>query len=151
MMDHTQKMDALGRMGEKIIVNHLSKQGLTVEESIDPYDRYKDLIADGKTVEVKTQVPFIMERAFTIKENQLPKCRSVDYLYFVCVPAPSKSFKWEGWIFKADPQQFKTRTRKTKDGRTMVLIDIEQDALEPVEKLTDQHIEQLKKYTVSKY
>ena len=33
----------------------------------------------------------------------------------------------------------------------MVLIDIEQDALEPVEKLTDQHIEQLKKYTVSKY
>lgn len=151
MMDHNQKMDALGRMGEKIVVNYLSKQGYVVEESIDHFDSNKDLTASGNTVEVKTQVPFIMERAFTIKENQLRKCRGVDILYFVCVPAPSKPFKWEGWLFKADPKTFKTRTRKTKDGRNMVLIDIEQDALEPVEKLTDSHIEQLKKYTVSKY
>lgn len=150
-MDRTQMMDILGRMGEKYVSNYLAKQGVVVEQALNHFDNKKDLTGNGKTIEVKTQVPFIKEKAITIKPNQLRKCRGVDILYFVCVPAPSKPFKWEGWLFKADPKTFKTRTRKTKDGRNMVLIDIEQDALEPVEKLTDSHIEQLKKYTVSKY
>lgn len=151
IVSNEQKMDELGRMGEKIVVNYLSKQGHTVEESIDKYDSNKDLLCDGQTVEVKTQVPFIRQRAFTFKENQLRKCRNVDVLYFVCVPAPSHSFEWAGWLFKADPKAFKTRKYRTSDGRDMILVDIEQDALIPIEKISDQNIEQLKKYTVSKY
>ncbi len=150
-MNNEQKMDWLGRMGEKIVVNNLSRQGLVVEESIDPYDREKDLVCDGKKIEVKTQVPFITQNAFTFKPNQLKKCRGVDELYFVAVPAPSHSYKWEGWIFKVNPQEFLIRKYNTKDGREMLLVNIVQDAVVPVEQVSDEYMAEMRKYTISKY
>jgi hypothetical protein len=108
-------------------------------------------LVDDKKVEVKTQVPFIMQNAFTFKPNQLNKCRSVDVLYFVSVPAPRHSDKWAGWIFRVEPKNFKTRNYTTKDGRKMILIDREQEALKPVRKMTEQEMAELQKYTVSGY
>lgn len=150
-MNTDEKMDALGRMGEKVVVNLLSRLGLIIEESVDPFDSQKDMLVDGKKVEVKTQVPFILENAFTFKPNQLRKCRSVDVLYFVAVPAPTKKYKWEGWIFRVDPKNFKHRTRITKDGREMILIDIEQENVFPIEKVSAEIMEKMRQYTVSKY
>jgi len=151
MKTRERDIDILGRIGEKIIINMLSSQGKIVQESIDPYDREKDMACDGQTIEVKTQVPFILEKAFTFKPNQLNKCRNVDVLYFISVPAPRHKFKWDGYIFEANPQSFKTRKRTTKDGRTMILVNIEQDAIKPVKKLTKEEADTLRKYTVSEY
>jgi hypothetical protein len=151
MMKQEQKMDWLGRIGEKIIVNYLSRQGLTVEESINPYDSEKDLVCAGKNIEVKTQVPFIIENAFTFKPNQLKKCRSVDELYFVAVPAPKHSYKWAGWIFKVDPKEFLIRKRIVSGGREMILVNIQQDAVVPIEKVSDEYMTEMVKYTISKY
>jgi hypothetical protein len=151
MKDRERDIDFLGRIGEKIIINMLSREGKIVEESIDPYDREKDMICDGKTIEVKTQVPFVTERAFTFKPNQLKKCRNVDVLYFISVPANRLNFKWDGYIFQADPESFRTRKRSTRDGRVMILVDIEQDALKPIQKLSDEEVETLRKYTVTGY
>jgi len=150
-MTKEEMMNELGLAGEKVIINLLSEEGRKVKSSINKYDSEKDLLADEDKVEVKTQVPFIMQNAFTFKPNQLRKCRSVDILYFVSVPAGRHSDKWAGWIFKADPKSFKTRTYRTKDGREMILIDREQSALVPVKKMSDEEMKELQKYSVSGY
>jgi hypothetical protein len=151
-MNKEEMMNELGLMGEKIVINMLNEEGRKVKTSIDKYDSEKDLLIDGKIkAEVKTQVPFIMQNAFTFKPNQLRKCRGVDELYFVSVPAGRHSDKWAGWIFKADPKSFVTRSYRTKDGRDMILVDREQSALKPVMKISDEEIKELQKYTVSGY
>ena len=151
-MTKEELMNELGLMGEKIVINMLNEQGRKVKTSIDKYDAEKDLTIDGNVkAEVKTQVPFLVQNAFTFKPNQLRKCRGVDELYFVSVPAGRHSDKWEGWIFKADPKTFKTRNYRTKDGRDMILIDREQEALTPIMKMSNDDMLELKKYTVSRY
>jgi hypothetical protein len=150
-MTKDELMNELGLMGEKIIINLLNEEGRKVITSINKYDSEKDLLADGKKVEVKTQVPFIMKNSFSFKPNQLRKCRSVDELYFVSVPAGRHTDKWEGWIFKANPKEFITTQHRTKDGRDMLLIAREQSALTPIKKMTDEEIKELQKYTVSEY
>ena len=145
-------MNELGLMGEKIVINMLNEEGRKVKTSIDKYDSEKDLlIGDKIKAEVKTQVPFIMQNAFTFKPNQLRKCRGVDELYFVSVPAGKHSDKWAGWIFKADPKSFVTRNYRTKDGRDMLLVDREQESLTPIKKMSFEEIKELQKYTVSGY
>lgn len=147
-----EKMNELGLMGEKIVINMLNEQGRKVKTSIDKYDSEKDLVIDGNIkAEVKTQVPFIMKNSFSFKPNQLRKCRGVDELYFVSVPAGRHGDKWEGWIFKADPKNFITEKYRTSDGRDMLLINREQEALTPIMKASDEDIRELKKYSVSGY
>jgi hypothetical protein len=151
-MTKEELMNELGLAGEKIVINMLSDEGCRIKTSVDKYDSEKDLLVDGQyKVEVKTQVPFVMQNAFTFKPNQLRKCRSVDVLYFVSVPPPRHEDKWAGWIFRAEPQNFVTRNYRTKDGREMVLIDREQSALIPVKKMSDDEMKELQKYTVSGY
>ena len=151
-MNKKELMNELGLAGEKIVINMLSGEGCRIESSINKYDSEKDLMVDGQyKVEVKTQVPFIMKNSFTFKPNQLHKCRSVDVLYFVSVPAPRHTDKWAGWIFRVEPKNFVTTTYRTKDGREMILINREQPALIPVKKMSDEEARELQKYTVSEY
>lgn len=150
-MTKDEMMNELGLAGEKIIINMLSESGHKVKTSINKYDSEKDLLVEDKKVEVKTQVPFVMQDAFTFKPNQLKKCRSVDILYFVCVPPPRHKDKWAGWVFEADPKAFTTRNYTTKDGRVMILIDRSQPALKPVKKISDEEVKELQKYSVSGY
>jgi hypothetical protein len=150
-MTRDEMMNELGLAGEKIIINMLSEAGYKVKTSINKYDSEKDLLVEDRKVEVKTQVPFVMQNAFTFKPNQLRKCRSVDVLYFVCVPPPKHKDQWAGWVFEADPKSFVTRNYITKDGRVMVLIDRNQPALKPVKKISDEEVKELQKYSVSGY
>lgn len=152
-MKHDQKIDILGRIGEKIVVNYFNSQGRKVQESIDHFDRFKDMIVDGKMIEVKTEQPFVMKNAFTFRENQLQKCRNVDELYFVSIPPlMKKNYKWGGWIFKADPKNFIISERyTTKYGNKMIVIPIEQEALVPVQKMNQEEIDELIKYAESNY
>ena len=151
MMNREQMMDILGRMGEKYVSNYLSKNGIVVEQALNHFDSKKDLMGDGKTIEVKTQVPFIKEKAITIKPNQLPKCRGVDRLFFVTIPAPRHHYQYAGWLFEVDSKNFKTRNYRTKDGRNMVLIDIEQEFVKPIQRVDDTTLSEMMKYTVSGY
>ena len=150
-MTKEEMMNELGLAGEKIVINMLSEAGYKVKSSIDKFDSEKDLMVEDKKVEVKTQVPFVMQNAFTFKPNQLRKCRSVDVVYFVSVPPLRNKDKWGGWIFEVNPSEFVTRNYTTKDGRVMLLIDREQLALRPVKKITDEEIRELQKYTVSEF
>jgi len=151
-MKSDQKIDIIGRIGEKIVVNYLNSQGQKVQESLDHFDREKDLLSDGKKIEVKTQQPFVVKNAFTFGTNQLRKCRSVDELYIVSIP-PKMDFhyKWGGWLFKVDPKTFKESRYTTKFGKEMVVIKIEQPAVKPLKKLSEEEISELVKYTESAY
>ena len=148
------KMDILGRMGEKYVANHLTKNGIIVEQAISHFDSKKDLTANGKTVEVKTQVPFLSQKCFSFKKqsNNLRKCRSVDELYFISVKCDDTRWPYNhnGWLFKIDPKNFKTKDFTTKDGRDMILIPIYQEAVTPILKIEDNIMLEMMKYSVSK-
>jgi len=150
-MNRDDMIKNLGLIGEKIVINHYSSMGNIVEHSINSFDNKKDLVVNGKTIEVKTQVPWISENSFTVKQNQLRKCRSVDELVFISVPPPRHKDRWAGWMFSADPKKFKVKYYTTYDGREMVLIPREQEAVQPVKKLSDDELSELTKYTVSGY
>jgi len=149
-----EKKTALGLTGEKIVRNFLLEKGFVVTDTLNVYDSDKDFDATYKnktyTVEVKTQVPFVIKESFTIREEQSRKCFSVDMLIFVCVP-PSKPFPYGGQIFKVNPKQVKTKPHTTKDGRKMILIPINQPAVKSIKKLTSEEISLLNKSKSTDY
>ena len=82
----------LGSKGEHLVKDFFLSQGCNVIMSDDPFDKEKDMLVDGKKVEVKTEVPYYKEWAFTINskhKNQLKKCLTVDRLIFVVLPTYS--------------------------------------------------------------
>ena len=119
MMNNEVKMNQMGMAGEKLVSNFFRGLGHTVEESLSTYDRVKDMTVDGETCEVKTQQPFHVENAFTMKENQLTKCKNVAKLIFVEAPSIS-SDAINIWESPKDERNFRTRT--TRDGRKMYLL-----------------------------
>jgi hypothetical protein len=109
-------MKNIGKTGENLVAEYFKQQGSLVKTSDDNFDSEKDLIVDGKNVEVKTQTIYRMfpyngnrVHAFTVdihKEcdkiysNQLSKCLNVDRLIFV---ARSSSFDKLVKIYEAPP------------------------------------------------
>jgi len=148
-----QNIEILGKIGEKYVGNYLAKNR-RVEFSLDNFDSEKDLLADDKTVEVKVGTPFITEGAIAFKKSQLMKCRSVDEFYFVTIPAPKYKYRWSGWLFRIE-NNFKCKVRNITRSNgwidEMVLVPIEQDAVIPMFKVEDSVINEMMKYTTSKY
>jgi hypothetical protein len=119
--DYRRKI--LGDIGEKIVNNYMSAIGRTVEMSTDPFDSTKDMKVNGVSLEVKTQVPYCLERSFTIRKNQLNKCLNVDY--FVIVQAPCEYLN-ESAIWKIK-KGFTYNTVKLKGGGERLSIPMYQD------------------------
>ena len=148
-----QKIEILGKIGEKYVGNYLA-ENRKVQFSLDNFDSEKDLMADDKTVEVKVGTPFITEGAIAFKKSQLTKCRSVDEFYFVTIPAPKYHYRWSGWLFRIENNfRYKVRNITRSNGwiDEMVLVPIEQDAVIPIFKVEDSVINEMMKYTTSKY
>lgn len=150
-MNDYEKRNEMGLAGEKIVTNMLSALGLKIQHSVNKYDSEKDMLVDGYKVEVKTETPYVMKNCFSFRPNQLKKCSSVDVLYIVSVPHPKYQCKADGWIYRVDPKKFQTFTYKTRNGIDMVGIKIDQPAVVPVQKMSDDEIKELKKYTVTQY
>jgi hypothetical protein len=141
MIDNTQKKVMLGNYGETVLSDILRNEGYEVRSSMDPFDRKKDLTVNGATVEVKTQVPFFSESAFSIGENQYRKCMNVDFVAFISVPVRSSyTNKYDGKIYVADSKQLEWRKRRTYDGRTMYLAKIDQPAMIECHTITNPEI-----------
>lgn len=151
-MDRKTAIEFLGKTGEKIVANYLTEMGQKVQHSIDNFDREKDFLVDGKKVEVKTEQPYVLKNAISIRDTQLNKCRSVDCLYFVLVPPLiNREYKWGGVILKVDPKTFQYKAYTTKLGTKMVEIPIDQPAVELVKNLSDDEKKELLKYAISAY
>lgn len=153
MMTREEKMNELGLAGEKVVTNMLNRlqPGLVIEHSINKYDNEKDMLVDGKKVEVKTESPYVLKNCFSFRPNQLRKCRSVDVLYVVSVPHIKYKHFSDGWVYRLIPDQFKTFEYMTKFGVRMIGIPIEQEAVIPVYKMSQEEIDNLMKYSNTEY
>lgn len=148
-MKDSEKKTILGGMGEKYVANWMAKEGRVVEQSLFYFDPEKDLMADGQTVEVKTMVPFVKALAFGVRESQLRKLREVDRIFFINIPAPSYTCKYDGWLMEVCPKTFKHTIFVTADGRRMVRIPMEQKAVTPIHKIDDKILKEMIKYSTS--
>lgn len=143
----------IGEYGEQLVAIALEKRGHIVKVSKDKYDSEKDMTIDGKRIaEVKTQVIFMTKNALTYQPNQVRKCSSVDDLYFVTYPPPSgKRHMYNGWMIHVDPKKMVTESYKTKDGRDMILIPIDQPAVTLLDRIKEADQKILMAMSLSKY
>lgn len=125
----------VGKEGETVVAEYF--RGIDREVlTHDWYDTEKDLTIDGKRIEVKSQVPYVNENAFTLKKvdsrgkpsNDWPKCTQADYTVFVSIPNKRRPHKSENKIFiiKGSDLLLNYREKRTSDGRVMYLIPIYQ-------------------------
>ena len=156
--DKPMQIQMLGKAGESIIRNFLADHGYTVKDSVDQYDSDKDFLATRNgttyTVEVKTEQPYVYKDMISFAKNQLHKCLSVDFLFFVAVPPVMRpDYKHGGKIFftlpKKDAPQYELY--KTRDGKSKAGFKIEQESIRCVAKLTDEELSALSRHTVSNY
>jgi hypothetical protein len=149
MFDNDSSQAKLGRAGETIVLNWFSSQGKQFQVSVDQYDSQKDMIVEGKKVEVKTQVPFVIKNSFSFKENQLRKCLNADYVYFVSVPNEKRPHHSSGKVYCIESSNIKFNYYTTKDGRNMVLIPIDQEGMKEVFTMSENEAKILQRYSVS--
>jgi len=152
-MTHNERIVILGKIGENIVSNWLSRTGHVVELSLDNYDRQKDMTVDGeRLVEVNTEQPYVMRNCVSFRPSQLKKCSSVDDLYVVTSPALiNTSYKHNGKIFRIDPKNFNSFRYTTKFGVDMIGIPFDQPAVEEVYILSEKEKRELMKYSHSEY
>lgn len=152
-MTREEKMNELGLMGEKVVTNMLNRlhPGLVIEHSVNKFDSEKDMLVDGKKVEVKTESPFVFKDCFSFRPNQLRKCRNVDVLYIVSVPHVKFRHYSDGWVYRIVPSEYKTIEYTTKYGVKMIGIPIKQEAVIPVYQMTMEEITELMKYSNTDY
>jgi hypothetical protein len=137
----------LGKMCEDFVKDHLRSLGKIVEDA-NWFDREKDCIVDGLKAEIKGQVPWIRENAFTVRENQLTKITEADILYFVSVPISDEFGNTDhhgGDIFVCtEPKKLEILTKTTSRGTKMLLIKRGQLALSVIHTLSPEQKQQLK-------
>ena len=116
-MNEEQKKVECGSIGEDLVADLFRRQGREVSLSENKYDSVKDMLVDGKTCEVKTQVPYFNKKMFTIKVNQYFKCMNADKLIWVQMPTKHNDYRID--IYES-PQRGMREFRKYKaQGRDM--------------------------------
>ena len=122
------QMVELGFIGEQIVFNVLKEKfNAEVVFSEDPWDSEKDMTINGVKCEVKTQIPFITQKSFAVKESQHKKCAEAEVLIFVEPPYHNRYGKND--MIKVWLSKQKDRTGKriyTQDGRYMIMYHRDQ-------------------------
>lgn len=149
MFDNDSLQAKLGRAGETIVINYFNRKGIVVESSVDQYDSQKDMLAKGKKIEVKTQVPFISKNSFSFKRDQLAKCLTVDWVFFVSVPNEKRKHYSSGKVYAIESKNLQYSGHETKDGRKMILVPIDQEGMKELFSMTEEECKILQRYSVS--
>ena len=110
MNTYKTNKEKMGFLAEQLVFDYYNG-----EQSIDKYDSKKDGMILDETVEVKCQNrhPFGYFTVNTAWKNQVPKCKSVDRLFFVEYDNSPDAILWE-CIDRNDTKEITTR-----DGRVM--------------------------------
>jgi len=141
--------EKMGDKGEDIVKKFFIEQKIPIFKSEDKYDSIKDFfLFENKTLEVKTQVPFVTRKCFTIKDNhQLQKCENADYLIYVQAPTFYKNkdplFN-EAAIYQID-KDFDWYRYTTKKKLDMILISMDQPKVRKLIKFNGEDKEYLRK------
>ena len=123
-----EEMTKLGELGEWVAYKVLTENyNADVKMSDSQWDSEKDMTINGAKCEVKTQIPFITENSFAVKQSQWKKCAEAEVLIFVEVPYRNRYGVNESinvWLSKRDER--KGKRRRTKDDRDMIMYSKEQ-------------------------
>jgi hypothetical protein len=131
----------LGIMGERIVAHILRKNGHSVEESLNVFDAEKDMLVNDKPVEVKTQVPFLMEDSFAVPPFQVKKMTNCDKIFFVSVPLKEQPDDLAGGVFMLDPKSdFKAHRRSLINKEVVICFPRRQPAMKMIYQITDQGV-----------
>jgi hypothetical protein len=148
-----EKRGYQGKVGENIVANYYIERGKKVILSFDQHDEEKDLTIEGFAVEVKTMVPYFSEDAFSFRISQLEKCKNVDIVYFVSVPAEGRTHFSFGKVYRIRSEKMKYsfyyKTYGERGKAKMVLVPIKQEGMEEVFDLTEEQILKLQEYSTS--
>ena len=139
-MEKEAKNILLGILGERIIAKILRDAGHTVEESLDIFDSEKDLLVNGKRVEVKTQVPLLFKDSFSVQLNQMTKLKECHAVYWVSIPPKIADDDLMGCVFQMNPRKCTHNIWTAKGGNQMMLFPRRQDGMKIVHKITDAKI-----------
>jgi hypothetical protein len=141
MISLDQKKVMMGNLGERIVSDVLREQGYDVQLSYDPFDNKKDFTVNGASVEVKTQVPFYSRNSFSVNITQRKKLSTVDFIVFIAVPSQALTkvtkTNYDGKIYAAKSSELLVKNYTTRDGRQMILIPINQEAMLHCHTITD--------------
>lgn len=150
-----EKRNLLGRLGEDIVANYYSQREKVVVRSVNQFDPNKDLLIEKYKIEVKTMVPLISEDAFTFRNSQLQKCKEVDLVYFVSVPAIARSHYSFGKVYRIRSEkmkyQFYWKDFGPRGKAKMVKVPIQQEGMEYVFTCTEEECKLLIEYSTSAY
>jgi hypothetical protein len=110
MNTYKTNKEKMGYLAEQLVFDYYNG-----EQSTDKYDSKKDGMILDETAEVKCQNrhPFGYFTVNTAWKNQVPKCKSVDRLFFVEYDNSPDAILWE-CIDRNDTKEITTR-----DGRVM--------------------------------
>lgn len=136
-MTPDEKHVNLGQVGEKLVRNYLASQGAMIIDSVNPYDREKDFIADGKRIEIKTQIPFVTQNAITFVPKQAKKLLNADRVFFVVVPS-DQHHEYNGTILEIDMKKANIIDRQLRNGDLKHMIKLDDPAVTMVHRITDQ-------------
>lgn len=155
MLTEQQRIELVGALGEEIVDQVLKEAGFDVKKSEDKYDSEKDFTVEGLKVEVKTVVPWFMEKALTIDASQYRKCYNADYVIFVCAPTKGltklSTNEYDGNIYVVSPKEVQWRTKQTKTGLSKYLVNIHQPGVRLCYKIKDEAIlDRMRYLTTSK-
>lgn len=120
MFDTEQKKMKTGDLGEKLVAKYYRNIGSSVEESLDLFDYEKDMMINNQSCEVKTQQRWHLQRAFTIKPNQVKKCEDVDLLVIVETPSKYNNMSVVLYEFPKDKRKF--YRKQTDDGGGCIVL-----------------------------
>ena len=147
-----QKHERLGLVGEKIIRNWLVDTGVTVKDSVDPYDKDKDFTADGLYVAVKTQIRFVNEDAYTFLPKHRAGLERAGRVFYVSVPSTMGPHPYDNCILEIDMKKLKIGKRTVKSGRETFYFKSNDPAVKKVFQITDENDKALLlKYTTSTF
>lgn len=131
----------LGLLGERIVAKVLRDANYKVEESLNVFDPNKDMLVNGKKVEVKCQVPYLIQDAFAVSPSQIRKLLSCKYVFWVSVPPKTINDDRGGWVYAMDTSMnVKYYSAKTKKGRELIYFPRNQPAMKVIYKIKDMNL-----------
>lgn len=141
--------EVLGKLGEEIVLNYLQHHGFDAKFSTNQFDRVRDIIVDGKNLEVKTMVPWVNQRCWTVRESQLNKLLNSDIVAFVTVGNDQIPTDHDNKVYYMPGSAMRIETKETRDGRKMLCIPFDMKGVRKLFDLSEEDSKRLKEASIS--
>ena len=136
-MEIDYKKVLLGMLGEKIVAKYFRDNGSMVEESLNIFDSEKDMVIDGRNIEVKTNAPLIYYDSFSFPKSQYNKIINCHRVYWVSVPLQKQEDEFAGCVFEMDPKVAKLHIITFRSGKKTIGLKRQQEGMKIIHRIED--------------